>query len=260
MTYVRSLVTFVDVLGFRDLVTSDPSGENVLDVVSRFRAFGTEDLYDERAARQGTALHFSDSIVRSVPLVAGRGWQSDRTAVIQELEDLTYLQGELAARGILIRGAIAIGQAHADSAGVFGPAVVDAYRLESTHAVFPRIVLHPDLATTYSTPGARGSGVYADDDVLLTRTSDDGLQFVDYLRNFPREVHEQTSEQEETVRSYAVPRKALIESNLAKQFALSTVRTKYAWLARYHDDVAREFLGDRATDLLVGLRTPETSP
>ena len=80
MKYVKSLVTLVDVFGFR-------------------------------AARQGTALHL---LMRSYgfPLVDWRGSQSDRAAVIQELEALTYLQGEFAARGTLIRGVLAVGHAH----------------------------------------------------------------------------------------------------------------------------------------------------
>ena len=253
MPYVESVVTFIDILGFGEMVGADSTGEDVLRVVSRFRMYGTEDLDGRRQSLKGAAIQFSDCIVRCTPLRTGRE-ETIREDVSEEVEDLTYLQGELAAEGIFLRGGIAIGRAHIDVGGVFGPAMIEAYRLESQHAVHPRIVLHPDIVKRYGSAGDAGAGVYADDQVMLTRAADDGLHFVDYLRNFPREVHTESSPWRENIaRSYMVPRKTLIERELARHPALSKVRSKYAWLAGYHNDVASDILGSEATDVLVAL-------
>jgi hypothetical protein len=187
-------------------------------------------------------------------LVGGAGWRSDRKTLLHELEELTYIQGELAAEGILLRGGIASGLVLSDPKGngIFGPALIDAYMLESRHAQYPRIVLHPALLELHAISRENGLGIYAEDGVLLTRASEDGFYFVDYLRNFPREVHEDPSPyREEYCRSYIVPRKQRIEEGLAQKEVLSSERTKYAWLARYHDEVAREILGEHATDVLI---------
>lgn len=222
-----------------------------MEAFTRFRMYGTEDPHGDREASGGATIHFSDSIVRCTPLDDQQGWRSSQ-ALLRELEDLTYLQGELAAKNILLRGGIAAGRIYVGPMGIFGPALIEAYLLESKHAQYPRIVLHPDLSNRHATPGTDGLGIYARDGLRLTRTIGDDFQFVDYLRNFPREVHDYSwSDREEIARSYMVPRRESILRQLGLAPALSTVRTKFAWLARYHDDVARELLGAAARDILV---------
>jgi hypothetical protein len=246
------LVTFVDILGFRELVKSDETGDVVLAVFKDLRTYGTEDLFGIGRSRNATYLHFSDSVVRATPLVHGVGWASDRRAVLHELERLTYIQGELAATGVLLRGGIAAGLAHADAASVFGPAFIDAYTVESQLALYPRIVLHPDLVVEFGTDGMRGLAVYADDGLALTRVSSDGLHFLDYLRNFPREVHTDASpDREEIAEAYMAPRKALIEKELANRSSLDPVRTKYTWLGRYHNEVVVELMRAAVPSLIV---------
>lgn len=253
MPYVECVVTFIDILGFGEMVRADSTGEAVLRAVSRFRMYGTEDLDGRRHSLKGAAIQFSDCIVRCTPVRTERE-ETISDDVAEEIEDLTYLQGELAAEGILLRGGVAIGHAHIDVGGVFGPAMIEAYRLESEHAVHPRIVLHPDIMKRCGSVGDSGAGVYADDQVMLTRAADDGLHFVDYLRNFPREVHTENSPwREEIARGYMLPRKRLIERELARHPPLSTIRTKYAWLAGYHNDVALDILGGEADDVLIAL-------
>lgn len=252
MAYEKSLVTFIDVLGFRDLVKADRTGSSVLDVSQRLRTYGTEDLLGQGKARKALYVHFSDSVVRVTPLVGDENWKSDKSALLHELESLTYIQGELAAAGVLLRGGIAAGLVHGDETGVFGPAFLDAYSVESQLALYPRIVLHPALLAEHGTCGERGSAIYADDGLAMTRSGSDGLHFVDYLRNFPREVHtDPLPERGETAKSYMIPRKALIESELTKRAALDPVRVKYAWLGRYHNEVVSELLREEADHLMV---------
>jgi hypothetical protein len=146
--------------------------------------------------------------------------------------------------------------AHADPTGVFGPAFIESYTLESQHAQYPRIILHPALMAEHATPGEDGRRLYADDDGLaLTRVGDDGFDFIDYLGNFPRELHDEEfsslDERHETARSYMAPRKRRIEEAIKKASLLGRVRAKYVWLARYHNEVAREILGAKAADVLT---------
>lgn len=252
MSYVKSLVTFVDVLGFREMVKADSTGDDVLKVFQHLRTYGTEDLFGEGKARNAQYLHFSDSVVRVTPLIGGELWQGDKAALLHELESLTYIQGELAAMGVLLRGGIAAGLVHADQTGVFGPAFIDAYVVESQLALYPRIVLHPALIAEHGSDGDRGRAIYADDRLAMTRTGSDGLHFIDYLANFPREVHTDPSPQrEEIAESYIVPRKALIEGQLNKRSLLDPVRTKYCWLARYHNEVVSELLTKTPPHLTV---------
>lgn len=51
--------------------------------------------------------------------------------------------------GYLVRGGIAFGDAYFDELGFFGPAVEEAYGLESNYADVPMIALSPELGATY---------------------------------------------------------------------------------------------------------------
>jgi hypothetical protein len=60
---------------------------------------------------------------------------------------------KLLARGILIRGAITIGELiHTNAGIVFGQALIDAYELEKHNAVYPRIILSDRLISYLNYP------------------------------------------------------------------------------------------------------------
>lgn len=52
--------------------------------------------------------------------------------------------------GYLVRGGITFGKAYFDELGFFGPAVEEAYRLESKYAKVPIVVLDPELGEEFS--------------------------------------------------------------------------------------------------------------
>lgn len=53
--------------------------------------------------------------------------------------------------GYLLRGGISFGDAYLDELGFFGPAVEEAYRLESSFADVPIVALNSDLGWQYTT-------------------------------------------------------------------------------------------------------------
>jgi hypothetical protein len=249
--YIKSLVTFIDILGFKEMVKADPLGSAVRDAVSHLKKFGTMDL-DERSYHGFSTFHFSDSVTRCTPLLDETGNNSDKALLLREIEELTYIQGELSAKGILIRGGISCGNIHIGEQEVFGPAFIDAYTLESKHANYPRIILHPKLVEKYAVIKNSGYGVYAEDDLKLTRIDSDGFHYIDYLTNFPREIHTDASlDREQTALSYMEPRKTQIEENIQQADILGTVRPKYVWLGKYHNITARELLEEQAAPVII---------
>lgn len=89
-------------------------------------------------------------------------------------------QLELALSGELVRGGLCVGNVFADEYFVDGPALIEAYELESEVAVVPRVVLSPIAA-----------GVALEDRSTMTWWADgwqdfvlfdsDGRLFVNYL-------------------------------------------------------------------------------
>ena len=143
MQYETRLIAFVDFLGFKQMIKESETNERRMgEVYSAIRNI-YEVLWDYLANSPGdTTLritHFSDSIVLS--------------CVFDEVEDvvliirhLRYIQQHLAEEhSMLIRGGITIGDLIHDYHILMGPAMVEAYHMESEIALYPRIILS-DLA------------------------------------------------------------------------------------------------------------------
>lgn len=78
---------------------------------------------------------FSDSIVISYDTsMPGGGFHV--------LMDLVYICNDLLGIGIPVRGGVTVGQLIHDERKCFGPAMVEAYLMESQAAIYPRIIIN----------------------------------------------------------------------------------------------------------------------
>src|SRR5205807_662034 len=69
----------------------------------------------------------------------------ERSEVFWTLNELLGVQVSLIWRGMLSRGAVVEGKVLHTDKMIFGPALVEAYDLESKAALFPRIILGDSL-------------------------------------------------------------------------------------------------------------------
>lgn len=130
--YEKRIVAFVDILGFKTIIE-----DSICDTSLRRKVLeATEIIHSRREGRiVGTQVTtFSDSAVISYPL-------NMRNALFHTIIDIIHLQLELGNKGIMLRGGIAIGDVYHDDDIVFGPAMNEAYFLESKVAKFPRVVI-----------------------------------------------------------------------------------------------------------------------
>lgn len=166
--YTNSLLCFVDILGFKDLVCSK-SQEHIV-------AYALEILYDSlfspsigeeidialsenepidsnigeqisnglrkiNAQFQGNISYFSDHVVISFPIDKDNLKNIDKLmTLLCKLERLISAFYDSFWDDIGIRGAIVIGEVYHSEQIVFGPAMVEAYLLESSKAQIPRII------------------------------------------------------------------------------------------------------------------------
>lgn len=148
-SYSDRIVCFIDILGFRGHIarsTKDPARvEAIADVL--------KDLSDELESSLRETVEdigaqpvdyiqssFSDNIAFSVrPSVLGFFWSLEATRILVET---------LLLRGMLYRGGLTKGQVFhdADTKVIFGPALNEAYRLESEISKFPRVIMSRDLS------------------------------------------------------------------------------------------------------------------
>lgn len=255
-SYRSAIVSFIDVLGFREIVQNRPSSDifKILRLIQETGAPAAESLvpkaFLERDLNQPKTFAFSDSIVRVRPCDAGYSEGS----LFHELISLVHMQAELANSGVFIRGGMSIGDIFFDASEIFGPALIRAYDLESQYANVPRIVIGPEVFQEFR----RNRKLRAEHHNLadeihyikkLVRRGDDGMWFVDYLKAIYFEMDDPVSMYPEFLERH---RDFIIK--YAKGLSIQgRALQKYLWLAEYHNLICGQW-GDDAADLLI---TPE---
>ena len=232
--YQRSIVTFMDILGFREIIKSR-TPQQVTEVLDLFKRFsGADDYKDSHEGAFPYVLTFSDSVIRVRQIDTELNKSRPQGLLYFELMDLLHAQGELIFKGILVRGGVTIGPVAVGEQRVFGPAFIDAYDLESQFARYPRIVLSPTILKTLDNdPLLRADHncierehefIYA-----LLRQGDDAVWFIDYLSAFEKELDHPEDYYEMLVRHKTL----ITEATNIK--GLTSLALKYNWLAHYHN-------------------------
>ena len=233
-TYRWALITFIDILGFSDLVARSEGPAKIRSILSRLASFAASKQDAQHEIDETAAVVFSDSIVR-VRFLDG---EYRTGALFQEVLKLLQVQGEMLADDVLLRGGITVGLIHVEGQMAFGPGLIRAYKLESEFANYPRIVVGPEVFRALR----EGKALIADHHDLedevhyqkkLLRRGEDGFWFIDYLFGFQEEMDDPG----ERVALAEQHRTLIIKSANAAR-ADSRVLQKHLWLARYVNDVA----------------------
>lgn len=232
--YRKSIVTFIDILGFRELVNNDQARvQEIGEILAEFGSISQGEVTDQdHPSGLCRAIRFSDSVVRVCPIDS----HDKLGALHSELLSLVHIQGTLAAKGVFIRGGVTVGSVYCTQDQIFGPGMIRAFDLETNYANYPRIVIDPIVFAEYSNePAMRGSSRDINRDVddidSLITLGDDFLPFVDYLRAMRTELNDQNDyiSALETHKLYIV--------NSAKSFKdLNKAKHKYLWLAGYYNN------------------------
>ncbi len=127
--------------------------------------------------------------------------------------------------GVFLRGGIGRGRHYESPRMLFSEGLVNAYRLESTPAKVPRVIVSPDLWNVAG-PATRARCL----------EDDDGYRFIDYL--------EWCSRQESAPPAghpWARHRAHLLRE-LGRSRGEPPVRAKYLWLVGYHNRKVRDVI------------------
>jgi hypothetical protein len=190
MNYQDRIVCFLDILGFREHISqslradgsdSPQKIEELAEALSRVR-----DIFDvvhpeERPETEIT--QFSDSIVLSFLTEAESG-------VFGALLSILWVQIGLVTSGILCRGGVARGKLIHTPKLLFGPAMVDAYLLESRAALYPRVILDESIIEAGMRAHARHHRAEHEQEEInqLLCQDADGMYYVDYVTKAQSEL------------------------------------------------------------------------
>lgn len=183
------LICYVDFLGVKRLVRDVPTDAEEVARINSFQQL-LHDVADLRGAFQvieqpieagrqfivkPEISTFSDHIVISFNMEAlkSMGGNEFFSGLISIEKLISSLAAEALNLGLLIRGGIAVGPVHHEGGVVLGPAMVEAYELESSLAIYPRVVMSPALY----------SELRANFDLMLV-TDFDGVIHLNYFRRF----------------------------------------------------------------------------
>ena len=240
--FERCVVTFIDILGYRNLLNTRTANE-IVGIVNALRTFTQGDgERDTRPTRSDEvrlySQAFSESVSDAVVRVRTVDTQSNDGAFVLELIDLMHVMLECVNRGILIRGGMTIGPVHVGLAGdgpIFGNGMVRAFKIESEEAVYPRIMIDDAALENYLADEALWQdGNFDADEARLVRQfvgmAEDGSHFVDYLKAAgPGEFDAGVAGHFEFLQRH---RRVIID-NMAN--ADPKAQRKLVWLANYHN-------------------------
>jgi len=169
MKYEERLVAFIDILGFKEIVKQSENDtskiELIYSVLNYLKKWEVPEKWslklvkiEEDAQKRGVenfdmryktnTTSFSDSIVVSVKIDNN---VNEMTSTL--ITNLSYIGAILFEKGILFRGGLTLGNIiHDENGTVFGQGLIDAYKLESNNAKYPRIILSDKLINKLNYP------------------------------------------------------------------------------------------------------------
>lgn len=248
--YKNALVTYIDILGFSDLIEQSRSVNEtsfavnkILRIVSKLKRANDFTGRIEEDDKGSTIVNFSsknfsDCIVRSTWINS----PSDLiNALYEEFISISSMQCYVTIyEDMMIRGGMAAGEFYLDDKEglLFGPAFIDAYRLERD-AVVPRILLSKDIVNEIKNKGSL-SEYYVHEDT-------DGSAFLDYLKaSYDRNLGTWPIT---PINDCNVMMQDHMNSIIRKNKELYTqpihIRQKAYWMAMYHNKVIQCIITER---------------
>ncbi|MGR0183446.1 hypothetical protein [Azospirillum aestuarii] len=228
VVYTERYVAFVDVLGFRSIISKSATNPAVVERVHAALA-GISRL---AAARRSTTLgfevtSFSDNVVLSIP-VSPQG-------LLHLIQTINGFSQDLLGLGMLFRGAVVRGFALHTHEVIFGPGMVEAYQLESTISFHPRIMLGPAVLAD--------ARKYAQKQKLwreaFPRYIVEEPRDIPYLSPFASWPDDDAAWADDAVAKLFLLR-TIIESGLIENSGTPHVSEKYRWLARQLNSFIRQ--------------------
>lgn len=225
-SYERRIVCFIDILGFSNLVKETANNGirehsklvNICGALNKLDDFRLT-LSEKLKAKDVRTTQFSDSVVISFP------WnEKDNSIVAAVLWIKSYQTFLIMWHNVLLRGGITIGDIIHNEKMIVGPAMIDAYTLESKRAFYPRIVIDSQVVPLFEKVFDRCRKNNRSIDTTLINKDDDNRYYIDYF-NFSERDRNGCSFY---YNNYLHQLKSLVAENKDNEDV--RIREKYLWI------------------------------
>lgn len=241
--YYESYVAFIDILGFSSLVKESENDDNLFnkltDILIQIREDSFNILPSDSPDTDKSYNEFVDSFPKTITFsdciaIATKQSQLGLEILINRLH---LLLSQLLSLNILTRGALVAGKVFCDREIIIGPALLEAYKLESTVSIYPRIIVDD---TVYS--HARNTQLNRNNEKSYIsnyiRLDNDSLYHLDILKlgptwRFGKDYYEKGKPSEfewlSKIRGFIVRELMKPKTNL-------NTYSKIAWMGTYFND------------------------
>ena len=175
--YETRITLFLDFLGFREHVARTTTDSEFLQrLVRAMDRIGKLAAEDKEFHESQRVTQFSDSVVVSYRI-------DEESAVFWLLNQIAFCVIDLVERGFLVRGALTVGELLHTSKYLVGPAMVEAYELESKVAKFPRVLVDEKILAVARSARQEHHGADEEEEYVraFLRNDEDGFLFLDYV-------------------------------------------------------------------------------
>lgn len=248
----QSIIAFIDILGFKELVRSARNGGKSQEVFINFYQI-LSDWYKRIDDMHGTMFEmpfvggkkdpykiriFTDCILIGCPInkkVRGYNFIEGCEEFYKILAAIYLFQMEMVNHGYFIRGAIAVDELYMDEVIIYGNGAIEAYEAEVSKAKYPRIILTESAASVF----AEISKSFKDQQTVnyinqFFFKDNDGHIFLSYLESI------KIGESDFEFVSDLATHKEIIEFKLVEYKNRPHFLEKYLWVARYHNNFCNQ--------------------
>jgi len=234
---LRSVIAFIDVLGYKDLIEkasdSNISQDTLIlyrrildeayEILEPYTKFMKDFLIGVPVLKNRYEVRgFADSIVIGFPIGDNR-----TEAVFDRIFSLlAHLQLRMVLNGYFLRGAISVGELHLDNSIVFGKGLLEAQEAEKIYACNPRIIL---TASTKQEVDWNSEIICSSPNPYLFRDTDKQI-FLNYFEHIMIAKTEIGHSYNEMKRH-----KEIVEIKLSQYVDQPKILSKYLWIANYHN-------------------------
>lgn len=181
MQYEKRICCFIDILGFKNHInqTINDNGEDNIEKIIKIKSILelSKNITDDLGfCKSKVITYFSDSIVLSYKY-------DEPSQLFYTLLDLLYVSFELANKGFLTRGGVSIGKLIHTQDFIFGPALNEAYEIESKKANFPRIIVDEKVIKNGIDYRKKINSKKDENESIMNilTLDEDGLHYIDYI-------------------------------------------------------------------------------
>jgi len=230
MKYENRIVCFIDILGFKNIVANTVDGEddNETEILKinnlLLRARNILDIDTEKVSKSKIVTQFSDSLVISFNV-------NEESEIFWTLVEILHLIINFAYGGYLLRGGISYGKLIHDDKLVYGPGLISAYQIESSDAIYPRIILDESILNLAQKHRYKDHNETQERELIedIITKDEDNFYYIDYIEKVQGEL----DDPELDIFTYLNKLNKVIVDGL--KHPSKDVRSKYIWLKKKYN-------------------------